>query len=189
MALGSNQVFTSQFGSENFLRINSSNSDESQINFNTIRGYSLTTQNEVWDVNRITNFWRAQIFQNPGRVTERADYLYKYIPMKNGNLFIQCNVSYTFQDAHQDGFTNNGFTPFFGYILISSTGQILHLTDHIRFLTDKFNQNNFPNFNSIASLIESEDEHAVNGSQYKGDFITQYLYTQGSNSDRSRLNF
>ena len=186
-AIGSDQVFALQVGSQNFFHVRTSGDfEEHEINFNTIRGYSLTTQNEVWNVNRITDFWRSQIYQNPGRVTERADYLYKYIPMKNGNLLVQCNVSYTFQQGHQEGFTSRGFTPFFGYILISPTGQILHLTDHIRFTQD------FPSFDSISNLIVPEDEYNINSFQpisYRGDFITQYLYTQGANSDRSRLNF
>ncbi len=173
-ALGSNQVFVFEIDSFVFVGTGSIG----DTGFNTARGYNLATGIEAWSVDRIIGRNKDYDF-----TSESVVYQHDFVSMKNGNLLIRCGVR--FDDVvvgNNQGESYNGYLPFYGYILISSTGQILHETPKLRFTGAMNNSINI-------DLLDSDVDFNVTDPAYQGTPFNQYLYTQGANSDRSRLNF
>lgn len=173
-ALGSDQVFV--FEIDSFVFVGSGSIGDT--GFNTARGYNLATGTEAWSVDRIIGRNKERDFTSEGVV-----YQHDLVSMKNGNLLIRCGVRFDdVQQGDQIDESYNGYLPFYGYILISSTGQILHETPKLRFTGTM-------DGNTNVNLLDSDVDFNVTDPAYQGTPFNQYLYTQGSNSDRSRLNF
>ena len=133
----------------------------------TIRGYDLNTESLVWENNLITF---RQINNGRGSV-DRVFLDHNFIPLKNGNLLINIySFRITYQrfgdDDSPDPRPPAGGNQFHGYFLISPSGQLLNNGG-----------------SSVPGFVE------LGNSNYAGTDIAQFLTTQGSNSDRSRLNF
>ena len=91
---------------------------------------------------------------------------YDFIHLKNGSILMR---------SYGERVSTDSYASFYGYILINSNGSVRHSTPKLR-TTGTINSsfNNAPLFGK-----RNTDPTALN----------QYLYTQGANSDRSRLNF
>ena len=179
VALSSNQVFTFE-NSESFdFRDNDSPPDIDRVDFITVRGYDLSSGNQAWLLNRFISFHRR--FRRDQDDREDITLDYKYIPMKNGNLLMLVNAPALSFRNNGGNATNQG-NQFYGYVLISPTGQILHISNRVRF-TGAIN--GASDVASITNIIF----YSLSENGYFGTDIAQYLTTQGSNSDRSRLNF
>ena len=85
---------------------------------------------------------------------------YRFISLKNGNLFVSVYSSRIL---------------FQGYMVVNSNGAIRYITDNLR-VTGTINTERNGPFSSYHSFTDPTS-------------FNRYLYTQGANSDRSRLNF
>lgn len=99
-------------------------------------------------------------------ITNNVFGFYDFIPLKNGSILMR---SY----GQKDNYSNS----FYGYILINSNGNVRHSTPKLR--TTGTISGNFNDEPTFGVLNINTDPTSLN----------QYLYTQGANSDRSRLNF
>lgn len=95
---------------------------------------------------------------------------YDFIPLKNGNILMRSYGNLVSSISR--------FNPFYGYILINLNGTVLHVTPKLR-TTGTIDTTNFFNNGYVPFFIFNSDPTS----------LSRYLYTQGANSDRSRLNF
>lgn len=173
-AVNSDRVFTEVQADEVFFRDNDPNDDQ-RITFNKINSYDLANGNLAWSIDRITKEVRVDTNPFRGSIGE-----FDYIPLKNGNLLIRVYGRFFFPLNSATTF----YSPFHGYVLINSSGSIIQSIPKFR-ITGSISVNNL--FNNQVAFASSVG--VVGSDAFDPTSLNQYLYTQGANSDRSRLNF
>lgn len=169
-AVNSDRVFSFDRSDETF---NFDNDNDYILRFGKIYSYNLSDGTLAWSVNRICTEYRNNSDSLPS-FRERRDTFYRFISLKNGNLLMSA-----YGRSGTQGFPV--YNPFYGYILINSSGNILHITNKLRVTGTIDTSNSFNTFQSYHPTFIALNTDPTS--------LNQYLYTQGANSDRSRLNF
>ena len=189
VALSPNLVFTEQFNSETFNFVDpNSPADRYGGNFNTIRGYNLADSNQAWSLDRIVNL--IDYFEDTSTVHRSADisFSYQYIALKNDTLLVKVSLVNARIGTHAGGgrvgVSDESGIQFYGYIRVLSNGSSF-IPSQIRIT------GNISSY-SIAKAVFGGlnlEKYLVTNSSSQVFSLNEYLYTQGANSDRSRLNF
>jgi hypothetical protein len=169
VAVNSDRVFTFDNSDEIFIF---DNDNDYKLTFGKIYSYDLTGS-LVWSVDRIVSAYRNTNDSHPNSRIHRNTY-YRFISLKNGNLLISAY-------GRSGTVGNPVYNPFYGHMLINSSGSILYITNTLRVtgtIDDHDSLNTFQSYHPTFVSLNSDASP-----------LSEYLYTQGANSDRSRLNF